>query len=111
MAAGVSGNAIPTRVRAVVRERDGGHCLRCGAGGGLEQHHRRRRGVRDGYQHAFENVISLCGECHRWVHAHPQQAREGGFIVSAHVERVHEVALASFMGRVVLDDAGGIRWP
>ena len=104
------GNPIPTRVRAVVRERDAGHCLRCGAGGDLEVHHRRRRGVRDGREHGYENCLSLCFTCHCWVHAHPLEARQAGFIVSMHEADVEMVVLASFMGPVILEVDGGIRW-
>lgn len=27
------------------------------------------------------NLVSLCRTCHDWVHAHPQEAYEGGFLV------------------------------
>lgn len=105
----MSGNLIPTRARAVVRERDGGHCLRCGAGGGIEVHHRRRRGVGED-PHQYPNLISLCAVCHPWVHAHPEDARAGGFIVSMHVDDVAGVRVTSFMGCLMLATDGGLDW-
>lgn len=107
--AGSSSNAIPTRVRQVVRERDGGHCLRCGAAG-TQVHHRRRRGVRDGHQHGYENCVSLCHVCHAWVHAHPIDARDAGLIVSMHELDVQTIVLMSYMGPITLEADGGIRW-
>lgn len=79
-----AGNPIPARVRELVRERSGGHC-ELGASVDCtfvasEQHHRKRR--RDG-GHVLSNVVDACGPCHRHAHAHPQQARERGWIVSA----------------------------
>ncbi len=29
-----------------------------------------------------ENLIGLCRYCHRWVHAHPRQATEDGWLES-----------------------------
>jgi 5-methylcytosine-specific restriction endonuclease McrA len=95
---------IPARVRLVVRERDGEHCLRCGARGS-EVHHRQRR--REGL-HGYANCITLCSVCHRWVHAHPVQARQDGLIVSFAVADVAAVQVSSFMGMLTLFDDGGL---
>lgn len=105
------GNAIPTHTRTVIRERDGGHCMRCGSAVfSGELHHRRRRGRRDGNEHGYENLITLCSEDHRWVHNHPELARIEGFIVSMHHDDVAAMVVASFMGPVTLDHDGGITW-
>lgn len=104
-----TGNPIPTRVRVTVRERDGGHCLRCGAAGAHELHHRRRRGVGDD-PHDVANLVTLCFLDHRWAHAHPDDARAGGFIVSMHDDDVAAIVLASYMGPITLEADGGIRW-
>lgn len=102
-------NPIPKRARAVIKERDGGHCLRCGAGGGIEVHHRRRRGIGED-PHAYCNLMSLCATCHPWVHAHPELARAAGFIVSMHVDYVCDVRVNSFMGPILLAGDGGLDW-
>jgi hypothetical protein len=110
-------SAIPTRVRVVVRQRDEGHCMRCGVmvGANGELHHRRRRGTGED-PHSLANVITLCGGpahagCHQWVHAHPNEAREGGFIVSTYPEiPVDRVVVSSFMGRIALLEDGSLAW-
>jgi hypothetical protein len=110
----VKGNPIPTTVRKVVRERDNQQCVRCGARVAPgELHHRRRRGV--GLDpHVASNLLMLCGGpahdgCHQWVHAHPEAAMLGGFIISVHDEREPgDVPVASFMGPIRLRADGGL---
>ena len=65
--------------------RAGSACERCGnplTGENLSRHHRQRR--RDGGDR-LTNLLLLCGSgstgCHGWVHAHPEEAREQGWIV------------------------------
>lgn len=74
---------IPTKSRALVRERDRDQCARC-TGRGSEWHHRRSRSVRDEHRHCACNGVWLCHTCHAWVHAHPFDARALGLIVSRH---------------------------
>jgi len=50
-----------------VLERDGWRCQHCGSISGLEVHHIQRRS-RQG-KDSEENLISLCPECHRALHA------------------------------------------
>lgn len=50
-----------------------------------EWHHRRSRSIRDEHQHHPCNGIWLCMTCHKWVHAHPFEARAKGWIVSRHL--------------------------
>ena len=64
-------SAIPTKVRKIVSSRDGGACVRCGAIGALELHHRRYRSR--GGMHDAANLITVCGwgnhtGCHGWAH-------------------------------------------
>lgn len=100
---------IPTRVRKVVKERDGGHCLRCGAAGANELHHRRRRGV--GVDpHEICNIVTLCWKDHRWAHAHPEAARAQGFIVSMFDDEPFRVPVKSFMGAITLACDGGLNY-
>lgn len=72
---------IPRQSRLDVAERDGGRCIRCHATRHLHWHHRRSRRVRDEYTHQPCNGILLCSTCHAWVHAHPTESRERGYIL------------------------------
>ena len=74
-------NDLTAEDRTAVFDRDNGQCQRCFQRGG-HIHHRRRRGIRDSHTHCGCNTILLCGECHNWVHGHPEEARRLGFIVS-----------------------------
>lgn len=99
---------IPSRTRELISRRDGTQCFRCGCGGAHELHHRRRR--RDGGHH-LSNLIRLCTTCHQWVHAHPDEARAGGWIVSAYVANPAVIPVRHYTGdQVMLDDTGGIHW-
>lgn len=100
------GNPIPTAVRVAVDARDERRCLRCGSAS-REQHHRQRR--REG-GHALANVVSTCGACHRWIHAHPTEAREAGYIVSVYAEDPSRVPLLTYYGWALLADDGSITW-
>jgi hypothetical protein len=93
-------NEIPTASRLIVSARDNGQCVRCG-GRGSEQHHRRRRRVKDAHTHAACNLITLCSTCHPWVHAYPRQARTYGWIVSAH-DDPHDIPVETFIYHWVL---------
>lgn len=96
------GNAIPTKAREVVRQRDSGICQRCGMGAG-HLHHRVRR--REG-GHGYEILVSLCPTCHGWVHANPKQATERGFIVSTHEKNPESVPVRTYAGPVLLNTDG-----
>lgn len=75
---------VSVEVAELVRWRDRDSCQRCGtytAGGSL--HHRQGRGGAD--PHRAANLILLCGSgttgCHGWVHAHPAEAYDAGWMV------------------------------
>lgn len=99
-------SAIPTAARAAVRERQDGQCARCG-NLYTEIHHRQRR--RDG-GHGLANLVGLCHDDHKWVHANPKRARDAGYIVSAHVEDVALVPVATFAGSMFFEEDGSTRW-
>lgn len=63
--------------------RDHGSCPRCGdrIRDKAERHHRQRRTV-GGDRYA--NLLLLHPACHQWITEHPTEARERGWIVSAH---------------------------
>jgi len=76
---GAADAAALEKARPLVWTRDGGRCQRCG--GALHParwdcHHigRRRAG------HAIDNLLALCRRCHRWIHEHPTESREAGFL-------------------------------
>ena len=96
-------NDIPTRAREVVRERQGGQCLRCG-NTFTALHHRMRR--REG-GHAYENLVGLCGTDHAWAHKYPKAAQEAGYIIPVHVENISAVPVKAYYGWVTLDKDGG----
>lgn len=44
-----------------------------------EWHHRQRRG--HAHDHAPSNGIAGCRPCHSYIHAHPEESRDRGWIV------------------------------
>lgn len=71
---------------ALVDERDDYSCVRCGKtiyGG--SRHHRKLRRFGD---HSTANLILLCGSgttgCHGWVHAHPAESYDNGWMVRSY---------------------------
>lgn len=47
----------------------------------VDLHHRREMGMGGAYTNP-SNVIPVCrNPCHEWIHSHPQEARELGFLV------------------------------
>jgi len=99
---------IPERSRNLVIARDKSKCVRC-AGPCIpgEWHHRRSRSIRDAETHLPSNGILLCPECHRWVHAHPFEARSTGYIVSRYASPASEGVVHALYGPVFLDNEGG----
>ncbi len=76
-------NDIPAADRREVLARSGGRCeLRLGgcAGNADAIHHRQLRRHRD---HRAVNLLHLCHLCHLYVHEHPEEAYERGWLVSS----------------------------
>lgn len=74
-------------VRAMIREREGGRCARCGVSiiGGGQCHHRRPRGRggaswREATNQAA-NGGALCITCHDWVERNRSAAKAEGWLV------------------------------
>lgn len=86
-------NLIPTQSRLTVAKRDGKRCVRCGGGRSLHWHHRRGKRVHDKHTHCACNGISLCTTCHAWVHAHPSQSLDLGYLVSRYSKAPSESRL------------------
>lgn len=88
---------IPIEARTAVWARQWGLCFRC-LMPGSQVHHRRRRGVIDVHTHCPCNLVLLDADCHRWVHAHPEQAQEDRLILLTTVALPYEHALHGFDG-------------
>lgn len=59
--------------------------------------------------HGCANLIRVCHTCHVWMHQHPREAHELGFIVKTW-EEPSEVPLQSWRGRILLHGDGSITW-
>ena len=72
------------KARRLADARDGGKCLRCLAPA-VDVHHRRPKGM-GGTSNSYiafglANLVSICRECHSWIHAHPEQGYSTGYLV------------------------------
>jgi hypothetical protein len=69
--------------RKVIPLRSGGFCERCGRGGGLSLHHRKKRG--QGGAWSPDNIVHVCGHgtigCHGWIEHNPDAAAAEGWHV------------------------------
>jgi hypothetical protein len=85
-----------------------GRCERCDRPiiGSAERHHRQRREV-GGDRYA--NLLLLHSECHAYAHAHPEEARAKGWIVSAYATDLLSVPVYSLGRWWLLDDEGARR--
>lgn len=100
----------------LVDERDDTSCVRCGRwlqGVPASRHHRKRRSQASRMEvHAPSNLILLCGSgttgCHGWVHAHPRQARDHGWLLRGTDDPKAVPMLHSLYGWVLLDDQGRV---
>lgn len=77
---------VPVRVRVDVATRSGGRCElvlphwrygRCPRPAS-HMHHRLPRS--QGGQHTAANLLHLCSDCHSYVHAHPAESYESGWL-------------------------------
>jgi 5-methylcytosine-specific restriction endonuclease McrA len=67
--------------REQVRARDWDRCVRCGSSRDLHVHHRILRS--QGGPDSYANLITLCAQCHGWVHAHPAQSYSRGYLLKS----------------------------
>lgn len=105
------------RVKYLVDTRDGKCCVRCGkylpgkAGG---RHHRKMRSqARKDEVHSPANLIDICGTgttgCHGWIHSHPKEAYEQGFLVRSTFDP-EKVPITTYQhGHVLLTNDGMFR--
>jgi hypothetical protein len=59
-------SAIPVKIRAAVRARDGEKCTRCEATEDLALHH--ILPVSEGGKHRADNLVTACWTCHKQMH-------------------------------------------
>lgn len=101
-------------IRPLVDARSDGHCDRCGQplpvlddGSHLfALHHRQAR--TQGGSDSPENALIVHARCHAWIHSHPIEAKDSGWIVP----RGQDPAIAPVLiaGRwSLLDSTGGVQ--
>lgn len=100
-------------VKAIVKARLDGMCLRCRALLGSEIHHRVSRGAggsRPAWINEPPNLTYLCHHCHRDVTEHPIPAYVAGWLVRRNGPDLPEsIPLTDLAGRVfLLADDGGL---
>lgn len=101
---------------ALVKQRDGLRCVRCGRyleGVPASIHHRRLRSHPFTGLHEASNLICLCGTgsvgCHLWVHTHQAEAYENGWLVKGVSDLLlpQQIPVLLYTGKqVYLDDSG-----
>lgn len=94
------GNPIPQESRDLVFARDGYRCVRCG-GAASDWHHRRKRSVADEHQHCACVGIATCRKCHSYIHAHPTESTEKGWIVTQWEKEPWKMPVKTPKGMVV----------
>lgn len=97
-------NQIPQATSDLVKARDAGRCIVCGAIG-TERMHRVPR--RDG-GHRPSNIALGCHTCHARAHASPAWGYEMGIMASRYGVDLTLQPIRSWRGWVLLDDEGGI---
>lgn len=95
-------------VRQIVLARDKFQCVAkisqyC-SGNGEHIHHLLRRSA--GGSHDPENLISLCAACHGWVHNHPAESRQRGWLASRYGV-AHDDSMDSGIRSETVDDEQG----
>ncbi|MEE1764350.1 HNH endonuclease [Streptomyces sp. SP18BB07] len=71
-------------VKALVFDRDGGACVRCGALEALTVHHRVNRGMggaREPWINQAHNLLTACTVCNGWFEDNPRESYEKGWKV------------------------------
>jgi hypothetical protein len=98
--------------RRLCGQRDSERCVRCGKSlynVPASLHHRRLRGTKGFDTHLSANLIWLCGSgttgCHGYVHAHPAESYEKGWMVHSWATPSSVPVLTALNGLVTLDNA------
>lgn len=70
-----------------VKERDENTCQRCFKQGFVHAHHVAPRSRRPDLKHELSNGISVCFDCHQWIHNNPIEATELGLLSNEAYEK------------------------
>lgn len=98
-----------SEARSLIYTRSGGLCeagvsSRC-SGVSEAAHHRklRSRGGKD----TASCLVAICNDCHTWIHLHPADATERGWMVPSWADPC-ETPVFRYRRWVLLDDQGGM---
>lgn len=81
--------------RTGVKERDGYNCQRCGVHSKQNHaHHIAPRSRRPDLKFDRKNGITLCADCHRWVHENPVESTAAGLLSDATYEAAQKATVA-----------------
>ena len=93
---------IPKKLRDATYKRSGGRCDCCGLWmpqDAFDCHHRQLRS--HGGKDEVENLLSLRHQCHMWLHQHPREATERGFMVHSWTDPA-DIPVRRYDGRLYL---------
>ncbi len=97
-------NGYPAQ-RERAYSRDKGRCIRCVRRPGEQIHHRQGRRIAD--PHRLSNLITLCADCHRYVHAHPAESYDAGTMVPRNgIRTTTGTPIKTTRGWILLADDG-----
>ena len=101
---------MSANIMSLVYQRSGGLCealitSKCN-GQGEHKHHRKLRS-RGGVD-STSCLVDICHHCHDWIHAHPKDATERGWMVNSWADP-RDIPVYRYGRWVLLDDAGGTR--
>lgn len=68
-----------TSLRQKLEARSHGICEKCRQARATHKHHKKGRGRQDSDH--LENLAHLCTFCHNYVHSHPQESYEQGWMI------------------------------
>lgn len=98
-----------SKARSLIYTRSGGLCesqvaSRC-SGVAESAHHRKLRSR--GGQDTTSCLVAICEPCHQWIHQHPADATDLGWMVNSWADPA-EIPVYRYRQWVLLDDEGGI---
>lgn len=96
----------------IVDQRDGRSCARCGKSlytvYGARHHRKLRSQASKAEKHTASNLIDVCETCHRWIHAHPAESYERGYLIHSYESPEDVPIYHKRYGWVMLDNNGGV---